>query len=100
MKSRDTLSRRDFIFKLTKELREDYLEEIKARRCVKKLTKSYAAAPTKATKRKQCQIVANCAHNKTKKRCYEWNNMYAASALQENWLNASHVQTCNDGSSM
>ena len=39
MNSGDTLSRRDFIFKLTEELKEDYLEELKARRCKNKLTK-------------------------------------------------------------
>ena len=57
---------RDFIFKLGEELREDYLEKHNVKRCENELTKFSTAGATRATKRKQCQIVANCAQNKTK----------------------------------
>ena len=87
MNSEDKLSRRHFIFKLTEELREDYLEKRKARKCENELTKSSAADFTRATKRKQCQIIANFAQNKTKKYCYKCNNVecgkYTARELSE-----------------
>ncbi|CAK8682072.1 unnamed protein product [Clavelina lepadiformis] len=67
----DKVSRRDFIFKLATELREDNIVEISSRNVMieRPHTLPNAHENSKAKKLKQCETAANCTQNKTKKRC-------------------------------
>ena len=72
----DKVSRRDFLFKLATELREDYIVERSSRNATIARPHSLSTASkktTKAEKSKQCQIAANCTQNKTSKVCFKCN---------------------------
>ena len=72
-KTGDKVSRRDFLFKLTTELREDYIVEDQAETLYIARPHQPSTPPknTKAEKCKQCQIAANCTQNKTSKLCFK-----------------------------
>ena len=65
----DKVSRRDFLFKFATELREDYIVEDQAETLLLLDLSDYRQLlkNTKAEKRKQRQIAANCTQNKTSK---------------------------------
>ena len=71
----DKVSRRDFLLKLATELREDYISEKSSRNASVSGPPSLSttSTKTKAEKRKQCQIAANCSQNKTSKLCCKCN---------------------------
>ena len=70
-KTGDKVSRRDFLFKLATELREDYIVEDQAETLLLLDPPTTPPKNTKAEKRKQCQIAANCTQNKTSKLCFK-----------------------------
>ena len=73
----DKISRRNFLFKLATELREDYF--VKRSNIKTTITRPHSISTltdpkkAKAEKRKQCQIAANCTQNKTSKLCFKCN---------------------------
>ena len=71
-KTGDSISRRDFIFKLACELREDYIAERSSRRIAP--AQGLSTAGKKSVKRKQCQVAVNCKQNKTSNCCHKCNS--------------------------
>ena len=71
-KTGDSISRRDFIFKLACELREDYITERSSRRIAP--AQGLSSAGKKSLKRKQCQVAVNCKQNKTSNCCHKCNS--------------------------
>ena len=90
-KTGDSISRRDFIFKLACELREDYIAERHSRRIAP--AQGLSTAGKKSLKRKQCQVAVNCKQNKTKPRIAVTNVTApcVVTAQQTVSLNASFV---------
>ena len=71
----DKVSRRDFLFKLAIELREDCIVErlIRNASIARPHSLSTALKKNEVEKRKQCQTGANCSQNKISKLCFKCN---------------------------
>ena len=69
----DKVSRRDFLYKLAIELREDCIvERLTGNASIARPhSPSTALKKSEAEKREQCQIGANCSQNKTSNLCFK-----------------------------
>ena len=83
-KTRNSISRRDFIFKLACELREDCIAERSRSRIAP--APGLCTAGKKLLKQKKCQVAVNCKQNKTSYCCHKCNSTVCGNCTSNSFV--------------